>query len=79
MAWSATVSLASACRLCACASCAEKLRVGLVDGEGNAYQLPGKDLAELSIYLQTKLMWDVQLNANELIDKFLDSYCDNTH
>ena len=43
-------------------------------GEGNAYQLPGRDLAELAIYLQSKLLWNVEHNATELIAKFLQSY-----
>eukprot|EP01047_Picozoa_sp_COSAG01_P031344 COSAG01_NODE_2222_length_8137_cov_49.268972_6_plen_679_part_00 len=43
-------------------------------GEGLAYQLPGRDLAELTIYLQSQLLWDVGRNATELRAHFLSNY-----
>ena len=43
-------------------------------GEGLAYELPGRDLVELVIYLQSKLLWNVGRNSTELIDHFLTSY-----
>ena len=44
------------------------------DGEGNAYQLPGRDLVELTVYLQSKLLWSTERNSTALLHHFLDAY-----
>jgi hypothetical protein len=43
-------------------------------GEGLAYELPGRDLVELVVYLQSRLLWDVDRNATALMEHFLNSY-----
>ena len=46
------------------------------DGEGNAYELPGRDLVELTVYLQSKLLWSTERNSTALLHHFLDNLAD---